>query len=219
MHLNWAFTGVPKLSNEGSGDEHPADILRGYLAAYTVGLLSFKEANAWSQIIESETNNDLTTIVLEGNEIDAKSAKQSAKIVASTICTTKFKSLENHSFIEIQDWHDSDQEIVNQLKAILTTANQLPSTLETGIYAAHAVAAAIEAGLSKDADILSIFKRMLAILKMMHNGNSAWGPLFIRHPGNISRDYFSSFFAPETNGQIEVRGTKSLRHKGGSKSR
>jgi len=211
--LNLAFTGVPKLSNEGGTDEHPADILRGYLAASTVGLLSFKEANSWAQTIESETNKDLTTIVLEDTKIDAEIAKQSAKIVASTICTTKLKSIENHSFIEIQDWHDSDQEIVNQLIAIMTTANPLPSTLAAGIYAAHAVAAAIEAALAKDADIPSIFGRMLAILKMMHDKNSAWGPLFMTHRGNAFRDYFSRFFDPESYGQIEIRDTKSLRYK------
>src|SRR6185312_13986049 len=45
--------GEPKLSNEGGLDEHPADILRGYLAAYTTSLLSFGGAANWAQVIEA----------------------------------------------------------------------------------------------------------------------------------------------------------------------
>jgi hypothetical protein len=66
--------------------------------------------------------------------------------------------------------------------------------LEAGIYAAHVVSAAVEAALSRGADMSSIFTRMLSILKMMHNANPSWGPLFIRHPGNTVRHVFSSFY-------------------------
>jgi hypothetical protein len=116
----------------------------------------------------TQPDKDLSTIVLGDNEIDPKVAKQSAKIVASAICNTKFQSLENHSFRDIQDWHNQDQVIVNQLMPLMTRANQMPSTLSTGLYAAHAVAAAVQSGLSKDADISSIFNRMWIMNSKRH---------------------------------------------------
>ena len=47
--LNAAFTGEAKLRSNGpEGDVHPADIVRGYLAAETVRLLEFSDAAAWA---------------------------------------------------------------------------------------------------------------------------------------------------------------------------
>ena len=61
--LNAAFSGVATLRNDGpDGDPHPADILRGFLAAATVRLLSFDGAAAWADAIEQETEKDVTQI-------------------------------------------------------------------------------------------------------------------------------------------------------------
>lgn len=191
--------GEPKLSNEGGLDEHPADILRGYLAAYTTSLLSFGGAANWAQVIEAETNKDLSSVTLEGKNISAEDAKKSASIVASAIVNTKLTSLENHALGEIQNWHDSDEEIVkNDLVPVLTTLKAVSPDLEEGIYAAHVVAAAVEAGLSKDADISSIFSIMIRTLKVMHDKNPSWGPLFITQPGNLYRHSISSLFRSGT---------------------
>ena len=90
--LNDVRSGQPKLNNIGPAEDvHPANILRGYLAAFTVKLLSFKGADDWATIIRSETDKDLSKIVLEGNEIDSDKAIRSAEIVASTILNTKLK--------------------------------------------------------------------------------------------------------------------------------
>ena len=203
--LNAAFGGEPKLRNTGGAGEHPADILRGYLGASTVSLLSFREANQWAQILESETNKDLSTIRLLGNQIPPDIAKKSASIVASTICNTKLKTLENHSLSEIQNWRDYDQEIVkNELIPILKSLRQLPDHLSEGIYAAHLVAAAIEAAVSNNSDIPSIFNRMLTALKIMHDKNPSWGPLFVRQPGNLARRLVYPFFEPEVK-HIELK--------------
>jgi hypothetical protein len=197
--LNKAFGGEPKLRNQGGDGPHPADILRGYLAAHTVRLLSFGEANDWAQIIETETNKDLTSVVLEGNRISSEKAKKSAQIVASTLFNSKAKSLENHALGEIQNWRDHDQKIVNeQLIPLLTSVGSIPSNLAEGIFAAHVVAAAVQAALSKDADISSIFSRMLGILKIMHDKNPSWGPLFVRQPSNIYRHVVYSVIDPGT---------------------
>jgi len=61
--LNAAFTGSATLRNTGpSNDPHPADIVRGFLAAATVRQLEFSQASAWADAVEAETEKDITTI-------------------------------------------------------------------------------------------------------------------------------------------------------------
>jgi hypothetical protein len=60
-----------------------------------------------------------------------------------------------------------------------------------GIYAAHVVAASIEAALSKDVDITYIYNIMIKILKNMHDKNPTWGPLYVKHPGNVTPHFFN----------------------------
>ncbi len=183
-----AYTGSPKLRNEGpGGDPHPADILRGYLAASTVGLLSFSDASKWAKIIQEETDNDLSNIRLEGVDVNAEDAKKSAKIVASTIVKTKMNALENTPLIRIQNWRNRDEKIVKTLRSLITTAGQLPQGFAKGTYAAHVVSAAVMESISGDADIPLTFDRMLGMLKTMHDGNPSWGPLYIVHGGDMVR--------------------------------
>ena len=33
-----------------------------------------------------------------------------------------------------------------------------------------------------------IFDRMLGLLKVMHDANPSWGPLYVVHPGDVARD-------------------------------
>jgi hypothetical protein len=184
--LNAAYQADPRLRNEGPEEDlHPADILSGYLAASTVGLLSFDDAGEWSKMIEAETDKDLSTIRLEGKEISPEHAKQSAKIVASTLARSKMESLENHALGEIQDWRNRDERIVKDLRKLLVTASQMPSRYASGIYAAHMVAAAVTSAILKNADLPLLFDRMLGALKIMHDGNPSWGPLYVVHPGDL----------------------------------
>jgi hypothetical protein len=186
--LNYAYLGTPVLRNNGpKSDPHPADILRGYLAASVVGLLKFSGADNWAKIIEDETNKDLAEIEIAGRKINTEDARESARIVASTIMHTTLQSLENHNLAQIQNWYDQDESIVQYVRSIVTTANPLPTDYEHNIYATHVVAAAVIAGLATDADISSIFKRMQAILKTMHDSNPSWGPLYVLYPGNIAQ--------------------------------
>ncbi len=80
-----------------------------------------------------------------------------------------------------------DEEIVGQLEPVLTSAVQIPESLESGVYAAHAVAAGVTAALRENAEIEVIFNRMVTVLKVMHDANPSWGPLFVAHPGNLFR--------------------------------
>ncbi|PHE53612.1 hypothetical protein [Bacillus pseudomycoides] len=186
--LNAAFTGKAILRNHGSDqDPHPADILRGYLGAYAVGLLEFDQAKEWEKMIETEVDKDLSEIQLDGIVINNDEAKQSAKIVASTIMKRKLISLENHSLNQIQSWRNKDEIIVAQLRSLLNTLGSLPEEYKSGIYAAHVVAAAVTGAISKDGDVAAIFERMITSLKAMHDSNPSWGPLFVEHPGDIVR--------------------------------
>lgn len=189
--LGAAFTGEEKLRSEGpDGDPHPADIVRGYLAAETVSLLKFTGRRAWSNLIADETNKDAETIVLAGETVPKDTARQSAKIVAQTLVTHRAKALENHALGEIQNWRDGDERKVKLLRNALRTAGQLPtSSSSTPIYAAHAVAAAVTEALASGNDIQALFNRMLAFLNTMHDQNPSWGPLFVAHPGNLARDF------------------------------
>jgi hypothetical protein len=196
--LNAAFTGSPTLRNTGpEGDPHPADIVRGFLAAETVRQLEFSDAASWADAIEQESQKDVTTIRLAGKTIDPKVAKRSAEIVSKVIVGQPMSSLEQHAFGQIQNWRDHDEDIVAQLRAVLTTANPLPVELTTGVFAAHLVATATTAALTRDANISLLFSRMLDLLKMMNDKNPSFGPLRVRHPGNLVRDRVYIPFTPQ----------------------
>lgn len=193
--LNAAYEGTAHLRNDGPADDpHPADILRGFLASATIGLLSFRGASTWAKAVDRETRQDLTRITLEDREISTEDAISSAGIVAKALTHTRLKSLANHRFIDIQNWRDADERIVAQLRRTFSTVTPISERVKSGIYAAHAVAAAATAALTKGADISMIFGQMLRLLKLMHDANASWGPLYVRHPGNIfkSRAYYVS---------------------------
>jgi hypothetical protein len=188
--LNAAYGGDAALRSEGpSGDPHPADVLRGYLAAETVSLLRFSGHTKWASAILEETQKDAGMIVLAGTAVTSDLAYQSAKAVARTLVLHKSRSLEQHALGDIQNWTDPDERKVKALRRVLRTASALPAELAEGLYAAHVVAAAIVEALSGGADIALLFERALALLKVMHDRNPVWGPLYVRHRGDIARDF------------------------------
>jgi hypothetical protein len=184
--LNAAYGHGAKLRNIGDWrDPHPADIVRGYLAASVIRRLSFSKRDDWANFIEAETNKDLSTIELATMEVSPDDAKKSADIVADILVKGKMSCLEDHALGEIEDWRDDDETIVSELRPLLTRLNPLPDYYEEGIYAAHVVAAAVEESLKKDADLGLLFGRMICMLKIMHDANPSWGPLYVRHPGDM----------------------------------
>ncbi|MFN8636445.1 MAG: hypothetical protein U0893_21565 [Chloroflexota bacterium] len=187
--LNAAFGAGPVLRNAGPlSDPHPADILRGFLAAATVRQLDFSGAAGWADVILAETKKDVKSIVLGGKKVSAAAAQLSAEIVSKVIVSHPMVSLELHAFEEIQNWRDEDEDIVRRLKKCLTTAAPLAADLESGVYAAHLVAAATTAALAKGGNIALLMQRMLDLLKRMNDKNPSFGPLAVRHPGNLIRD-------------------------------
>jgi len=187
--LNAAFGGTATLRNTGpSSDPHPADIVRGFLAAATVRQLQFAQAGAWSEVILQETERDVTNVRLAGAEVEPEVARKSAEIVSQVIVSRLMSSLENHAFGDIQNWRDHDEDIVQQLRTTLNTANTLPVELEEGVFAAHLVAAATMSALAQGGNLALLFPRMLDLLKKMNEKNPSFGPLLVRHPGNLVRD-------------------------------
>src|SRR2546422_3821020 len=156
--LNAAFTGEAKLRSAGPADDpHPADVLRGYLAAETVALLQFTDRRAWSSIINDETDKDVGTIVLAGESVSNDLARQSAKIVAQTLVGYRAKALENHALGEIQNWRDDDERKIKLVRDLLHSADDLPRSTTAPIYAAHIVAAAVTEALADGNNLHRLF--------------------------------------------------------------
>lgn len=187
-----ASLGLPaRLRNAGTAsDKHPADILRGYLGAATVGMLSFNGAAQWSNLLEQETDKDAdATFQLAGSNVPKSVAKKSAGIVAEVIATHRSAALRNHALLDIQDWRDRDEAIVNAILPALVSAKSVPDDINgAGVFAAHVVAAAVRAALTGNATPAIVFQRMITILKSMHDGNPSWGPLHVMHPSSIYLD-------------------------------
>jgi hypothetical protein len=94
---------------------------------------------------------------------------------------------------------------------LLRQANPVPTDLPTTVYAAHLVASATMAALERGADIGRLFQRMLDLLKAKHDTDPIFGPLLVRHPGNITRDLAYVRFSPGTDEVPDARPTG--RHK------
>ena len=43
------------------------------------------------------------------------------------------------------------------------------------------------AGLQDGANLAVLFSRMVSVLKMMHDKNPSWGPMFVTQPSTITR--------------------------------
>jgi hypothetical protein len=192
--LDIAFGGPGKLRNAGPpGDPHPADILRGFLASSVVARLRFDGAQEWAQVILQETQKDLVPaeLILAGQKVSPEDARKSADIVAETIVTHRMKALEGHSLGTIQNWRNTDEKKVWAMRRVLVSGiGTIPERITEGIYAAHLVAAGVTAALAEEADVRRIFDRMLRLLKQMHDQNPSWGPLFIRHRGDVTPHFF-----------------------------
>jgi hypothetical protein len=186
--LNAALGGGPHLRNDGpANDVHPADIVRGFLGASAVAQLSFDGAATWAGLLDEQTTRDIGRIVLENQEVSTEEARTSAQVVATTIINFKARTLEGHSLGDIQDWRNSDEAIVAQVRQAFRTATDVPVDSMPRIYAAHVVAAAVLEALAAKGDIPALFQKLIGILDAMHNANPSWGPLFVRHPGNLFR--------------------------------
>jgi hypothetical protein len=89
---------------------------------------------------------------------------------------------------------------------MLMTTAEMPTHLRGGFYAAHVVAATIMSAMAQGANLASLFDRMITLLKVMHDQNPSWGPLFVRHPGDLAihRSYIRGAMTQVMNARISV---------------
>ncbi|HVP15151.1 MAG TPA: hypothetical protein VMS88_06380 [Terriglobales bacterium] len=178
------FSAGGRLSTVGAeSDEHPADVLRGWLAAETVRLLSFKRSDLWADTLLRETDADAggRPVRLGRTAVPGKVAVRSAAIVARTLVQAPLESLEGHALGQIQDWRDRDERIVAELRRHMRSdIDARRYKQKPGHYAAHAVAAAVYEGLLVEgAEPGQIMRRMQVVLSKMHKADPAWGPPFL----------------------------------------
>lgn len=164
-------------------DTHPVDILRGFIAARVIERMSFSQSEEWSSVIREEVYKDLDRIYLVDAPkqyyypIENEKAIKSAELVADVISDAKLYSLEGHSLKEIQDWTDKDQKIVDELGMMMRKGENLSSAYKnSGYFAVHVIAGAIQEALKAGADVQAMFDRMVDFLDVMHAYNDVWNP-------------------------------------------
>lgn len=171
--------GGHKLDNQilSASARYPAEILRGYLGAATVGLLPFAGASSWADSLEKELQGDSAGMTMDGKPVDLAAIKESAKIVAEAICSTPLQSLQNRALKEIQTWNDKEDEAV--VLQLMTHLENQPDKVVPHIpkdwYPAHIVAAAVVASVTKNVSPKTAFGWMILNLDRMHKENKTWG--------------------------------------------
>lgn len=201
---------APVLASSGSPDgPHPAPLARCYLMAETIGACSFDDRAEWRRALIEEGDADAPgpQVDLGGLIVSLEAIKMSARIAARAILTAETEALEDHALCEIQDWRQSDQDIVETLTehAVIGGA-PVSNAAVNGIYAAHAVAAAIMASL-KTGDVQAAQSRMIEIVTEMHAFNPAWSDLAGDHLGDFHGPHF--FPGHEVHEGIHGRHTQS----------
>jgi hypothetical protein len=180
-----------RLQSEGAGDdEHPADVVRGFLAAATIRTLPFGGATAWAAAVERETTLDAQVVRLSRREVTLAEARGSASTAARAVASTPLRTLEGHALGEIQTWRDRDDRIVARLAAALIGGGTIEGAIERGDYAAHAVAAAVTTAVGREGDPAALQPRLVKLLAAMHRRNPVWGPLKVAHASNLSKRRF-----------------------------
>lgn len=173
------------LGSEGPADDpHPADRLRGYLAAETVALLRFRGRTAWSRYLTAAAGRDGGDLVLGGVRVPLAVARHSARAVARLIVHHRARALEGHALGAIQTWRDGDEAKVAALRERIRRGER---TSPAGCYAAHALAAGVLESLRRRADLDRVFERTLGLLAAMHADNPAWSGRDLRHRGDALR--------------------------------
>jgi hypothetical protein len=185
-----------KLHNSLPAQEaHPFDPLRIILAADVIrGIraLDFQTCNAYADALEyvvrkygSEAINEgfnLYTMTKNGDyyleaTIPYEGMRETVKIVADVISSTRFKSLEYHSLSEINTWTNSDEILVQRIVNDLLIKNE-PPDIQTGpddqiVYAAHLLAGGIIA-LMKNGEIEAVSENTIKSLVKLYENNPVW---------------------------------------------
>ncbi|MEO1469301.1 MAG: hypothetical protein AAFV86_09600 [Pseudomonadota bacterium] len=185
-------TGERRLSAFGpAGGEHPAPLARGYLMAAALGLCSFEQGAGWKAILDEEVDADAPDqgASLAGRQVSKEMTRVSAGLAAEAILTAPMNALEGHALVEIQDWREHDHRIVQLLTLqVMMGGRRLSPAAHDVVFAAHAVAAAVNAALI-NGDLATAHARMIETTAAMHATNAAWSPLVVGTPGNVEHPH------------------------------
>ena len=153
------------------GNEHPPPVVRAYLVAHATSLLSFPGAEEFGNALKRNIKAELTACKCSRRRLRA------AEIFAETILGEPQRALNDFRFLDLQDWKRRDEELVAELRKTLR-ATRLPKAFENGdfggLYAAHAVSAAIQEQLSgngRGADADRVFHNLLELLVLMYESS------------------------------------------------
>jgi len=183
--------GTPYLRSVDPGQSpYPLDILRAWAACETIGDLQFSRAKGWRDWLVATIARDARTIWIGGRMVSPARAWASARIVAREVARGRLGTLGNRSFAELQNWHDSDQSLSDHLARWLRSGEPTPPRYGEGYYAAHAIAAVIQADLATVGTPAGaalrpkLTERALALCAAMHRENPVWrgAPLIL--PGD-----------------------------------
>lgn len=128
----------PKLAckdPEGLG-LHPPPVLRAYIVAHTVGLLSFTGARGFAADLKKGLKGELQRC-----ECGSSQLKAAEKFVELLVEQPR-RSLNGHRFLDLQNWSQRDERTAATFKRALLADS--PPKLGRRHYAAHALAAAVE---------------------------------------------------------------------------
>lgn len=193
--LSHASGGTGGLSAYGPAEApHPPPLARAFVMAETLGICEFSAKNEWKQAIYAETQTDLPVkgFTLAGVSYDVAAVRAAAAHVASAILSTKMRALENHAIGEIQNWRDDDESIAQHLALCCILGHSTPQqSAFSGIFAAHAVAAALIAALIS-ANPGQAQRRMITLIEAMHDANPSWSELKLSSAGMFSHAHLAS---------------------------
>lgn len=175
--MEWLETGAPRLGLR-SHPEHPASLLRGWLAAAVVEGLRFGGAQSWAMRLRAELWRDAAGLPGLAAELAAVAA------VAEVVAHEPRAALGGHALADIQNWHDDDEARAQALALRLVSGDVTTRGLDEATYAAHVVAGAVLAAAAWGRPRW-VQRGMQRVLAQMHATNPSWGPLGVVHPGDL----------------------------------
>jgi len=173
--LEGAWGGEARLGSTGrAGNDHPASILRAFVAAEAVRRLPLAGAGRWADRLVAEASEDLRRIRLAGLPVSAADARAAAAAAAEAVMTARPPALGGRSLAEVHAWGDADEATAAALRRQLAAPGLRSSPRLDGFTAGHAVAAAVQLATSGELGPGQALDRLLELLDAMQGRNPAW---------------------------------------------
>ncbi|MBW8890581.1 MAG: hypothetical protein JF616_22740 [Fibrobacteres bacterium] len=158
-----------RLSAKPGEGPHPSDFFRVHLLVAMVGNLRFSGKEYWMRALRAEIEKDFPgglDIGFGDMLVSKKLARVSAETFSRVLATSPMESLGGHALGKLQNWNDSDETNVSEVREMLRDGIPAGMEMKRSLYAAHALAAAITQQASRDNRTPKemIFQRLMQIL-------------------------------------------------------